>query len=332
MTIENPEYDVAISFLASDEPIAAALYDELSRTLNVFFFPRNQEELAGTDGMESMRKPFLDGSRVTVVLYREQWGKTRWTAIEEAAIKEACFNGGWNRLFVIVLDRNSPLPKWLPDHHVRYNWEDFGADQAVGAIKARVLDNGGRPVALTPRKRAELLKVDDLYRMEKARIKSQEGIARILESVKELFREIEKQCDDVKSEYSLLQIKCEIEFGEGSVDQQCVLTDGRVGMIVLWRQPWANLLDDSGLFVQEYNRGLILPSARGRLIYSQPPKRIAETTYEPELSRARALGWKQRGKSPEFISSPALAERCVLQFIELLDRFASGKVGDESAF
>ena len=58
--------------------------------MKVFFYPRNQEELAGTDGLESMRKPFFD-SRVMVVLYREKWGKTPWTRVEETAIKEACF-------------------------------------------------------------------------------------------------------------------------------------------------------------------------------------------------------------------------------------------------
>jgi hypothetical protein len=54
---DNPKYDVAISFLAKDEPIAGALHDELAKSLDVFFFPRNQEELAGTDGLESMRAP-----------------------------------------------------------------------------------------------------------------------------------------------------------------------------------------------------------------------------------------------------------------------------------
>jgi hypothetical protein len=64
-----------------------------------------------------------------VVLYREQWGKTRWTAIEEAAVKEACFNGAWKRLSFVALDRTAKLPKWLPEYHVRYNWDDFGLDR-----------------------------------------------------------------------------------------------------------------------------------------------------------------------------------------------------------
>ena len=81
-------YDVAISFLSQDESIASALYNLLDVGLKVFFYPRNQEELAGTDGFESMRRPFVDGSRVTVILYREQWGKTPWTGVEAHAIKD----------------------------------------------------------------------------------------------------------------------------------------------------------------------------------------------------------------------------------------------------
>jgi hypothetical protein len=55
---EPLKYDVAISFLYQDVNLAKALYDELSKGLSVFFFPRNQEELAGSDGLESMRSPF----------------------------------------------------------------------------------------------------------------------------------------------------------------------------------------------------------------------------------------------------------------------------------
>jgi hypothetical protein len=76
MPIENPKYEVAISFLAQDGQVAAALNQKLSEGLEVFFFPRKQEELAGTDGLESMRAPFFNDSRVMVVLYRERWGKT----------------------------------------------------------------------------------------------------------------------------------------------------------------------------------------------------------------------------------------------------------------
>ena len=136
MPTEDPKYDVAISFLSKDEAIASAINQKLSAGLEVFFFPRKQEELAGTEGLESMREPFVKDSRVSVVLFREPWGKTPWTRVEETAIKDACFERGWQHLFFVVLDRESALPRWLPQTHVRFNYQDYGLEQAVGAIKA----------------------------------------------------------------------------------------------------------------------------------------------------------------------------------------------------
>src|ERR1700719_1137088 len=129
MPIDNPQYDVAISFLSEDQTTAAAICDKLSEGLKVFFYPRNQEELAGTDGLESMRGPFFD-CRVMVVLYREKWGKTPWTRVEMPAIQESCLKFGWDPLFFIVLNQSDILPVWLPQIRVRYNFADFGLEQA----------------------------------------------------------------------------------------------------------------------------------------------------------------------------------------------------------
>jgi hypothetical protein len=148
--VDEAEFDVAISLLGRDERIGAELRNRLEG-LQVFFFPRNQEELAGKDGMETLRQPFLN-SRVNVVLYREQWGKTKWTAVEERAIKERCFEGDWPSLFVIVLDRRNKLPGWLPPSYICLDWENYGIEQTIGAIKARVQERGGtikRPDAVS---------------------------------------------------------------------------------------------------------------------------------------------------------------------------------------
>jgi hypothetical protein len=45
-------YDVAISFLSGDEPLAR-LHDQQSENLSVLVYSKRQEELAGTDGFES---------------------------------------------------------------------------------------------------------------------------------------------------------------------------------------------------------------------------------------------------------------------------------------
>jgi hypothetical protein len=137
----QPKYDVAISFLTADEKTAAAISDNLSG-LEAFFFPRQQEELIGTNGLESMRQPFLE-ARVVVVLYREGWGETPWTGVEMHAITDRCLREKFRPLVFVQLDKNSSTPDWLPDTHIRCILAHYGIEQLVGAIKVRVRELGG---------------------------------------------------------------------------------------------------------------------------------------------------------------------------------------------
>ncbi len=129
-------FDVAISFLVADEKTASAIKSKLS-DLNVFFYPHNQEELIGTNGLESMRAPFLS-ARVNVVLYRERCGKTPWTGVELAAIQDSCLKTAYRSLLFVQLDKRDSKPDWLPDTHIRCVLGDFTVDQLVGAIKNKV--------------------------------------------------------------------------------------------------------------------------------------------------------------------------------------------------
>jgi len=325
MPIDNPQYDVAISFLSEDEAIAAALNRKLSEGLRVFFYTQRQEELAGTDGLESMRKPFFDDSRVMVVLYRELWGKTRWTRVEETAIKEACLEYGWERLFFVVLDTASKLPIWLPKNFVRFNYAEFGLEQAVGAIKARVQENGGQYLPLTPAKRAELFEADERFRLDKLRMNSEEGLKIIQERVAELFRLIESHCTDINSKNGYMQIRYGTDFKERNASNICVITNDRVGLTVTWNQPYSNTLSNTSLVIREFNGGLILPSEIGERMYFQNPTLLGTTKYSPDLSPAREYGWKQ-DDAAEFLSSAVLAERCVIQFVELVSRYQTGEM------
>lgn len=313
MVIESPKYDVAISFLSKDEQTAAAIYQKLAG-LKVFFYPRSQEELAGTDGLASMRKPFYDDSRVVVVLYRDPWGRTPWTRVEQTAIQEGCLQHGWQRLFFAVLESAGAPPIWLPTNLVRFNYADFGLEQAVGAIKARVHENGGRILPLTPAKRAEMLEAEELFRRDRSRMSSEEGLTKIVASVGVLFKHIEKGCEDINTRGSL-QVRCGIDFRERNAFQQCSMTDGRVGVTVAWIQPYSNSLDRSSLIVREFSGGLILPGETG-LMYLDKPTQVGETKYAPDLSNSREYGWRECDAT-EFMSSPVLADRCLIRFLDL---------------
>lgn len=317
MQSAEPKFDIAISFLVEDISLAQAMYNELSKGLEVFFFPHNQEELAGTEGLESMQEPFLHQSRINLVLYREKWGNTPWTRVEATAIKESCLDRGWDGLFFFMVDPASAPPKWLPRTHVRFNYGDFSLEQAVGAIKLRVQEQGGKIAPMTPLKRAELLKADELYRHDQSNLRSLQGIEIIHRKVIGLFAEIEKQCAEVN-----MQGHIEIEY-ETTGDQACILRHESVGMIIRWHQRYSNSLDDSGLTIDEYNGRLIFNRELGRVMQLRRPDCIRNTIYEPELSRSRELGWKESGSSTTFLSTRTLAEKCVLQLMDLIERAAN---------
>src|ERR1700686_4479515 len=117
--MQEPTYDVAISFLSQDEPLALKLYEQLSENLSVFVYSKRQEQVAGTDGLETFRQVFISQSRLVVVLYRNGWGQTPWTGVEELAIKDRMFRGGWKSLLLVTLDSQSTYPIWIPEHEVR---------------------------------------------------------------------------------------------------------------------------------------------------------------------------------------------------------------------
>jgi hypothetical protein len=58
------------------------------------------------------------------------------------AIKDRCLQTQFKNLMFVQLEK-SARPEWLPHTHVQYNVYDFGVEQLIGAIKARVIENGG---------------------------------------------------------------------------------------------------------------------------------------------------------------------------------------------
>src|SRR3989304_7071387 len=125
----NKKSDVRISFLSQDEPLALELYGRLSQQLVVFVYSKKQEELAGTNGIESFRVAFRSQARLIVVLFRDGWGETPWTRFEQTAITERVVSEGWDCLFFVMLDRAATPPKWLSKTYIRFNFEEYGLEQ-----------------------------------------------------------------------------------------------------------------------------------------------------------------------------------------------------------
>jgi hypothetical protein len=309
----EPKYDVAISFLSSDESIAAGFDHALSDGLDVFFYPRKQEDLAGTNGLVSMRSPFLDGARLVVVLYRAPWGDTQWTRVEATAIQDGCLKHGFQRLFFVMLDKSAP-PPWVPSAHVRFNYSDFGLEQAVGAIKARVQDEGGIIVPLTALRRADLSRRETQFLEEKEQLRSASGCQVVQREASRLFTAIESICAEVNAGGNAL-----IDVALDS--RQCYLRGMRVSLVVNLR------VSHSGcdLTVREFDARL--PMLGERLYHPDgEPKMLSEIRFLPELSRARECGWADQAQPQTFLACERLADEIVSRLVDLAARSDRGEL------
>jgi hypothetical protein len=309
--------DVAISFLAKDEPFAAELYARLEQTLKVFFFPRQQDELAGTDGLESMRTPFLE-SRVAVVLFRQPWGETPWTRVEETAIKDRCLAKGWKSLLFVTLDKASPLPVWLPNTHIRFSSQDYPLEELVGAIKVRVQENGGeisKPNMLLTAKR--ITAEAELRADEKRFFRDHPFITQTAKpQVNALLNQVVQKAREVSESVGLpidLQIR----------DGQCAIRYNGVSLHVHWTQHFVNVIEDAELRVRSLGGRLFF--AGERYINTREPLELARRTFTPKLDSNRSLRWIGKD-TKQLLSDEDVVEAAIHQFLKLVDRANRGDI------
>jgi hypothetical protein len=321
--VAAPMYDVAISFLFQDQRMAQALHDELATSgLNVFFFPRRQEELAGTNGMESMRTPFL-GARVNVVLFHKPWGETPWTRIEDAAISERCFNGGWSTLMFVQIDKTSTLPAWLPPTHVRFSFDDYGLTQLVGAIKLRVQEQGGVIKRVDAIGKAETVRREADYLADRDRLMRDTGwIGELQRSIRETMDELGRLASKINASQSLNIVVGPGHFGI------TIVRSGYVSMAIGWQQPIANYVGDSDphechLWAAEHSG--MLPLRGEKLWYVEQPKKLRQHKFKVDVAGDRGLMWRVSGKD-EYVQPSELADYIMRLFLDLLDRANQGKV------
>ncbi len=313
-------FDVAISFLVADEKVASSIKSKLSG-LNVFFYPHNQEELIGTNGLESMRAPFLS-ARVNVVLYRERYGKTPWTGVELAAIQDNCLNTAYRSLLFVQLDKNDPKPGWLPATHIRCVLGDFTIDQLVGAIKNKVQELGGvihRPDAMSEaqrvRRQAEYLADRDTMMRNRAWI---EGA--VHRSLGETFQKVERLVAQVNKDHGF-QIVC-----RANSYQSCVMRSGFVSLGCSWYQPIFNYVGtdphgDCYLRIAEFSGALLLPGENALVIHK--PRVLKEQRIKVGVNENRELVWLD---GEEQIEPERLADHILMILMNLISRANEGKV------
>lgn len=301
------QYDVGFSFLQQDESIALQLKALLSHQFSVFVYSERQRELAGKDGMDTFTDVFAKQARVCVILFRDGWGETRWTRIEETAVKNRAFESGWDFLLVIALDLTPTRPKWLPATKIWLGWEQFGASGATAVIHARVTEAGGVARDESPLDKAT--RMAQCAREEQAlqrRLRSDEGVALARASVDELFAHIHDAVNEIIKSARPKTSSPDIRYEENRQQPMfpaIVVRTARWSVTVHWAQQYANSLDGSALTVTRFAGAVFFDGfTRGR-------RELTRRTYSFRLDAAGLPVWVNDKTKDELVSSPTLADQ-----------------------
>ena len=314
MAGEEFEYDVAFSFVKEDESIATTLNDLLQDRLSTFLYSKRQEELAGTDGEESFNDVFAHKSRVVVVIYRNEWGESPWTRIEETAIRNRAYDEGYEFVIFIPVEDSATLPKWLPKTQLWVGYKRWGLEGTASVIEARVQEAGGQPKDESTSDRAIRVKRQiDAEASRKAFLNSGEGVNAALEEVINLFDVFETMCAEIK-ESSGFEINC-----KRINDRELDICSTGCCLAIDWQYQYSNVLDGAYLRISTWNG---IPPRAGRSFFDEPNK-VTEIKFEFDRNWAGNKGWFDSRKS-QFIPTERLADQILK---ELMDRVHKGQVG-----
>jgi len=193
------KYEVAFSFLQQDERIAFSINDLITDRLSTFIYSKKQEVLGGTDGEKTFNKVFYEEARIVVVLYRDGWGQTPWTRIEETAIKNRAFDKGWDFLVLVNLDTASTLPTWIPRTYIWLDYERFKPEGASAIIEQKVKEHGGQAKPETIEDKANRLKRQRSTENEREKfLNSQEAILTAIAEVKIIMTKLQQAKKDIE--------------------------------------------------------------------------------------------------------------------------------------
>lgn len=262
MGTQEYKYDVALSFVAQDEQLAIEINDLLQDRLRIFLYSKKQEEIAGTDGEMEFNAVFSEESRLVVVLYRSEWGKTPWTRIEETAIRNRAFEHGYDFVVFIPLEEPATVPKWLPRSQLWIGLKRWGVSGAASVIESRVEGLGGEPHEESAVERAARLGRQLEHEGKKKTFRnSVEGVNAANEEFEIVFKELTKAIEEINTTIPTIHI--DIKRSQNHI----VLMGIKHVLSIVWRCRYSNVLDESCLYVRLLDGH---PHYPGLIVFDEP--------------------------------------------------------------
>lgn len=301
MSEKKYKYEVAFSFIKEDEPLATAINDLIQEHVATFLYSKHQEEIAGTDGEKTFNTVFGEESRTVVVLYRDTWGTTPWTRIEETAIRNRAFSEGYDFVIFVPTQKGVTLPKWLPKTQLWVGLERWGVAGAASVIEARIQQAGGDTREESVDDRAARLKRHmDADTARKKFLDSIEGVDSALKEVAALVDIIERRAQEIEKNTGF-----SVKYKR--VDRGIDLCASYGCLSVDWSYSYRNTLDGSYLSIVLWNGTPVRP---GRMFIDDKPSRLRQERFSFDREYTGSTGWRHpEGK--DFLTTDKVADYCL---------------------
>jgi hypothetical protein len=311
MTTESFEYDVAFSFAQKDETLAYSIYQLLKDRLKCFIYSEEQKRLAGTDGEMTFNQVFSKDARIVVVFHSSDWGNTKWTRIEETAIKNKGFDEGYDFVILIPTDKSVNPPKWLPKTRLWVGLERWGIESAASVIEARVQEFGGQIKELTVFEK--LAQADE-------KIKHKAKIEQLLSS-SEGAKLAEQEFLNLKSEFENTANEIKNKLG----DWHLIIKSNVYRGINLWSY-------NHCLTLQWYGDHVFITISDGyydeRLLKTDTFYKYREYVQDRgvfHIDEFDQYGWVDQKTKNKFLTTKKLADKHLNMFFEIIKKYRNKK-------
>ena len=296
-------YDVAFSFLHEDLGLVQQVNDELRDRMKTFVYANRQAELIGADGVERFSEVFGREARTAVVFWREMWGKTPWTRVEEQAIKERGMEEGYQFLTVFPLDDPPGKPVWLPNTRLWGDIRQTGVRGAATVIEARVRSAGGDVRPQSAAQEASCISERIAFAKRRSEfLNSYEGVAEAKAAVDTLRAKTRELAQSITATEEAITI----EFRQGNGPLWEVFSYGW-HLHFLWESTCLNSLRDASLRVRLYKD-------QNDMLF-QPVSQVWTGFFRFDLFPCGDPLWTDEEHDPHWYTSEKLAEFLFKKFL-----------------
>jgi hypothetical protein len=308
-------YDVAFSFMEEDRDLVSRIDTLLQDRFKTFVPSRREEFIAHTDFERTVQRVFGCEARIVTVLYRDIWGRTGSTLMEETTLRNRAHEEGYDFILLIPVDPPPSLPPWIPKKQIWLGLDRWGAEGTAAVIEARVQQAGGTTHEETPLERAQHIEHEIALEEERKRfLHSQEGVRSAHSELSTLFDEIELISKNITKAAQKIPIRLDRD------EKHLILSTRGFSLDLAWFLGSSNTLEQSSLHIMLW-KGLL--SVHGATF--EKPRRLNKTEFCFDRNFAGELGWRESEGKEQFLSSADLAEECMNL---LLDRIPKDRMGE----